>query len=82
MYKGCLSDGRQVAVKLSKLSEESSRDFLLEVDIVTRLRQDRVVPLLGICVEDNHLISVYSYFSRGNLEENLHGEIPKPIYQF
>ncbi|XP_020574180.1 probable serine/threonine-protein kinase PBL12 [Phalaenopsis equestris] len=77
VYKGCLSDGQQVAIKLSKLNEESSRDFLLEVDIVTRLWHDRVVPLIGICVEDNNLISVYSYFSRGNLEENLHDKRAK-----
>ncbi|KAH0457032.1 hypothetical protein IEQ34_014939 [Dendrobium chrysotoxum] len=77
VFKGCLSDGQQVAIKLSKLSEESSRDFLLEVDIVTRLQHDRVVPLIGICVEDDNLLSVYSYFSRGNLEENLHDKRAK-----
>ncbi|XP_020691430.1 serine/threonine-protein kinase RIPK [Dendrobium catenatum] len=77
VFKGSLSDGQQVAIKLSKLSEESSRDFLLEVDIVTRLQHDRVVPLIGICVEDDNLLSVYSYFSRGNLEENLHDKRAK-----
>ncbi|XP_017700118.2 interleukin-1 receptor-associated kinase 4-like isoform X2 [Phoenix dactylifera] len=81
VYKGCLPDGQQVAIKLSKFSADASRDFLLEVDIITKLRHKRIVPLMGICVENNHLISVYSYFSKGSLEENLYGkgvEAPLP----
>ncbi|XP_029120056.1 protein kinase STUNTED isoform X1 [Elaeis guineensis] len=77
VYRGCLPDGRHVAIKLSKLSAEASRDFLLEVDIMTKLQPKRMVPLMGICAEDNHLISVYSYFSKGSLEENLHGKKAK-----
>ncbi|XP_008813513.2 serine/threonine-protein kinase RIPK-like [Phoenix dactylifera] len=77
VYKGCLPDGQHVAIKLSKLSAEASRDFLLEVDIMTKLQHKLMVPLMGICVEDNHLISVYSYFSKGSLEENLHGKRTK-----
>nr|CAD1835657.1 unnamed protein product [Ananas comosus var. bracteatus] len=57
VYKGFLSSGQQVAIKLSTLSTEAARDFLLE---------------------DNHLISVYDYLSRGSLEENLHGKGPNP----
>ncbi|XP_029123176.1 protein kinase STUNTED isoform X1 [Elaeis guineensis] len=74
VYKGCLPDGQQVAIKLSKFSAETSRDFLLEVDIIIKLQHKRIVPLMGICVENNNLISVYNYFSKGSLEENLHGK--------
>ena len=70
-----------MAIKLSKLSAEASRDFLLEVDIMTKLQPKRMVPLMGICAEDNHLISVYSYFSKGSLEENLHGITIKKLMQ-
>nr|CAD1835663.1 unnamed protein product [Ananas comosus var. bracteatus] len=78
VYKGFLSSGQQVAIKLSTLSTEAARDFLLEVDIMSKLKHVRIVPLIGICVEDNHLISVYDYLSRGSLEENLHGKGPNP----
>ncbi|KAG6477704.1 receptor-like cytosolic serine/threonine-protein kinase RBK1 isoform X2 [Zingiber officinale] len=74
VYRGYVSDGQQVAVKLSKLSEETSRHFLLEVDIITKLEHELIVPLLGICIEDGTLVSVYKYFQKGSLEENLHGK--------
>ncbi|KAJ0969929.1 hypothetical protein J5N97_022806 [Dioscorea zingiberensis] len=77
VYKGCLSNGQLVAIKVSKLLAESSKNFLLEVDIITSLKHDHVVPLIGICMEETSLISVYSYFSKGSLEENLHGQRAK-----
>ncbi|XP_020248400.1 PTI1-like tyrosine-protein kinase 1 isoform X2 [Asparagus officinalis] len=73
VYKGCLPDGDKVAIKLSKLSKETSKIFLLEADIITNLKHERIVPLLGICVECKNFLSVYGYFSKGSLEENLHG---------
>lgn len=62
VYSGFLPDCEQVAVKVSKLSEKSSKDFLLEVDIITRIHHEGVMPLIGVCVEDSNLIAVYSYF--------------------
>ncbi|GMP60416.1 hypothetical protein CsSME_00023291 [Camellia sinensis var. sinensis] len=40
---------------------------------MSSLKHENITPLLGICVEDNELISVYDFLSGGNLEENLHG---------
>ncbi|XP_078173683.1 protein kinase STUNTED-like [Carex rostrata] len=71
VFKGCLNNGDKVAIKLSKLNTNSSRDFLREVEIMTKLKHKRIVPLIGVCVEANSLISIYSYISRGSLEENL-----------
>ena len=73
MYRGSLACGQQVAIKLSKASAEASKDFLREVDIITKLQHQRILPLIGVCVEGPNLISVYSYLPRGSLEENLHG---------
>ncbi|KAL6648482.1 hypothetical protein ACP70R_012706 [Stipagrostis hirtigluma subsp. patula] len=78
VYKGSLACGQQVAIKLSKASAEASKDFLREVDIITKLQHPRIVPLIGVCVEGPNLISVYSYLPRGSLEDNLHGEMSKP----
>ncbi|XP_064965436.1 protein kinase STUNTED-like isoform X2 [Musa acuminata AAA Group] len=79
VYRGRLGNGQQVAIKLSKLSAEASKDFLSEVDIITKLRHLRVVPLLGICVGEHALISVYRYFPNGSLEQNLHGDKVKHL---
>ncbi|CAL9782691.1 unnamed protein product [Musa acuminata subsp. burmannicoides] len=79
VYRGCLRNGHQVAIKLSKLSAEASKDFLLEVHIITKLQHSRVVSLLGICVEEATLISVYKYFPNGSLEEKLHGDKVKHL---
>ncbi|KAK8446362.1 hypothetical protein SEVIR_9G477200v4 [Setaria viridis] len=78
VYRGSLACGQQVAIKLSKASAEASKDFLREVDIITKLQHHRIVPLIGVCVEGPNLISVYSYLPRGSLEDNLHGERSKP----
>jgi hypothetical protein len=73
VYRGSLACGEPVAIKLSKASAEASKDFLREVDIITKLKHPRIVPLIGVCVEGPHLISVYRYLPRGSLEDNLHG---------
>ncbi|XP_058215895.1 protein kinase STUNTED [Rhododendron vialii] len=73
VYKGILPDGKPVAVKVLKSSKESSKDFTREVDVMTSLSHKNITPLIGLCVEDNALISVYDLLPKGNLEENLHG---------
>lgn len=71
VYKGILPEGKTVAVKLLKSSREAWKDFCQEVDIMTFLDHKNITPLLGVCVEENNLISVYDYMARGNLEDNL-----------
>uniref|UniRef100_A0ACD5XIP1 Uncharacterized protein n=1 Tax=Avena sativa TaxID=4498 RepID=A0ACD5XIP1_AVESA len=78
VYRGSLASGQQVAIKLCRASKEASKDFLREVDILTKLQHDRVVPLMGVCVEGRNLVSVYRYLPRGSLEDNLHGKKSKP----
>lgn len=73
VYKGVLPDGKMVAVKIRKSSREAWKDYILEIDIMTSLDHKNITPLLGICVEDHNLISVYDLVPRGNLEDNIHG---------
>ncbi|TVT99094.1 hypothetical protein EJB05_55563 [Eragrostis curvula] len=61
VYKGSLACGQQVAIKLSKASAEASKDFLREVDIITKLQHPRIVPLIGVCVEGPNLISLSDF---------------------
>ncbi|KAF9684491.1 hypothetical protein SADUNF_Sadunf04G0123700 [Salix dunnii] len=74
VYKGVLPDGKPVAVKVQKSSQEAMKDFAHEVAIISSLNHKRITPLLGFCIKDTVLISVYDFFSKGSLEENLHGK--------
>ncbi|XP_051138687.1 protein kinase STUNTED-like [Andrographis paniculata] len=73
VYKGLLPQGKAIAVKTLDPSKGSWKDFIREIDIATALKHRSIAPLLGICVEENDLISVYDFMPKGNLAENLHG---------
>lgn len=75
MYKGCLSSGKPVAVKVLKSYKEAWNDFILEVDIISSLNHQNITPLIGVCTEDNSLILVYDFLPKGSLEESLHGNL-------
>ncbi|XP_039126528.1 proline-rich receptor-like protein kinase PERK10 [Dioscorea cayenensis subsp. rotundata] len=74
VYKGCLSDGRELAVKMLKPSEDALKEFTSEIEIITSLHHKNIISLFGFCFENNNLILVYDFLSRGSLEECLHGE--------
>ncbi|KAK0577277.1 hypothetical protein LWI29_030652 [Acer saccharum] len=73
VYKGCLPDGKELAVKILKQSEDVLKEFVLEIEIITTLHHKNIISLLGFCFEDDNLLLVYDFLSRGSLEENLHG---------
>ncbi|CAK7346908.1 unnamed protein product [Dovyalis caffra] len=72
VYKGCLPDGKELAVKILKPSEDILKEFVLEIEIITTLHHKNIISLLGFCFEDKNLLLVYEFLSRGSLEENLH----------
>ncbi|XP_019175291.1 PREDICTED: probable receptor-like serine/threonine-protein kinase At5g57670 [Ipomoea nil] len=78
VYKGCLPDGKELAVKILKPTEDSLREFVLEIEIITALHHKNIISLFGFCFEGNHLLLVYDFLSRGSLEENLHGTKKDP----
>lgn len=73
VFKGCLPDGKELAVKILKQSEDAVGEFVLEIEIITALSHKNIISLFGFCFEDNRLLLVYDFLSRGSLEENLHG---------
>ncbi|KAL0795157.1 hypothetical protein Bca101_066534 [Brassica carinata] len=79
VYRGSLTNGREVAVKILKQTKGVMKDFVAEIDIITTLNHKNVISLLGYCFEDNNLLLVYNYLSRGSLEENLHGNKRDPV---
>ncbi|CAL5384807.1 unnamed protein product [Camellia sinensis] len=78
VYRGCLPDGKELAVKILKQSEDLLKEFVLEIEIITALHHKNIISLYGFCFEDCNLLMVYDFLSRGSLEENLHGNKKDP----
>ncbi|KAL6658275.1 hypothetical protein ACP70R_003861 [Stipagrostis hirtigluma subsp. patula] len=74
VYKGCLANGRELAVKILKYSDEVIKEFISEIEIVSSLSHRNVISLVGFCFKNDDLLLAYEYLPRGSLEELLHGE--------
>ncbi|KAI4337864.1 hypothetical protein L6164_016233 [Bauhinia variegata] len=78
VYRGYLPDGKEIAVKILKPSDDVLKEFVLEIEIITTVNHKNIISLLGFCFEDGNLLLVYDFLSRGSLEENLHGNKKNP----
>ncbi|KAI9079246.1 hypothetical protein K1719_038851 [Acacia pycnantha] len=74
VYKGVLCDGRDVAVKILKRDDRhGGREFLAEVEMLSRLHHRNLVKLIGICIENQTRCLVYELVPNGSVESHLHG---------
>ena len=75
VYKGVLNDGRDVAVKILKRDDQrGGREFLAEVEMLSRLHHRNLVKLIGICIEKKTRCLVYELVPNGSVESHLHGK--------
>ncbi|KAG5231878.1 serine/threonine-protein kinase [Salix suchowensis] len=73
VYRGVLSDGRKVAIKLmDQAGKQGEEEFEVEVELLSRLRSPYLLALLGYCSDDNHKVLVYEFMPNGCLQEHLH----------
>lgn len=81
VYKGCLADGREVAVKkLKDGGGQGEREFHAEVEIISRVHHRHLVSLVGYCIADVQRILVYDYVPNNTLHYHLHGMVKPFMY--
>ncbi|KAG8636126.1 hypothetical protein MANES_16G101700v8 [Manihot esculenta] len=74
VYSGTLEDGTKVAVKVLKRDDhQGDREFLAEIEMLSRLHHRNLVKLIGICTEERARCLVYELIPNGSVESHLHG---------
>lgn len=76
VYCGTLDDGTEVAVKLlTRHNQNGDREFMAEIEMLSRLHHRNLVKLIGICIEGYRRCLVYELVRNGSVESHLHGKI-------
>ncbi|CAO2178548.1 unnamed protein product [Urochloa humidicola] len=79
VYEGILEDGERVAIKVLKRDDQQgTREFLAEVEMLSRLHHRNLVKLIGICTEGHSRCLVYELVPNGSVESHLHGSDKGP----
>ncbi|KAK9109632.1 hypothetical protein Sjap_017692 [Stephania japonica] len=61
----------------SATSTRGTREFENELNLLSAIRHENLVPLLGYCCENDQQILVYPFTSNGSLQDRLYGEASK-----
>lgn len=74
VYEGTLEDGTKVAIKVLKRDDQQgNREFLAEVEMLSRLHHRNLIKLIGICTEVDNCL-VYELVPNGSVDSHLYGK--------
>ncbi|CAM0884138.1 unnamed protein product [Alopecurus aequalis] len=74
VYYAVLDSGTKMAVKkLDSTENETTSEFLTQVALVSKLKHDNFVDMLGYSMERNLRIVAYEFATMGSLHDVLHG---------
>lgn len=73
VYHGVLKSGQTAAIKKLDSSKQPEQEFRAQVSMVSRLKHDNVVELVGYCIDGGLRVLAYEYASNGSLHDIIHG---------
>ncbi|KAK4407627.1 putative LRR receptor-like serine/threonine-protein kinase [Sesamum angolense] len=80
VYKGTLADGTIVAIKRAQEgSLQGEKEFLTEIELLSRLHHRNLVSLIGYCDEEGEQMLIYEFMSNGTLRDHLSGKFKAPM---
>ncbi|MCL7021807.1 hypothetical protein MKW94_000004 [Papaver nudicaule] len=74
VYYGVLKSGRAAAIKKLDASTQPDQELLAQISMVSRLKHDHVVELVGYSVESSLRVLAYEFATMGSLHDILHGK--------
>ncbi|KAL1072873.1 hypothetical protein V6Z11_D11G182200 [Gossypium hirsutum] len=74
VYKGKMSDGRFVAVKVLNEFKGNGEDFMNEVASISRTSHVNIVTLLGFCFERSKRALIYEFMPHGSLDKFIYSQ--------
>ncbi|XP_054787550.1 receptor-like protein kinase FERONIA [Prosopis cineraria] len=81
VYKGYVDDGTvPVAIKrLKQGSQQGLHEFQTEIEMLSQLRHNHLVSLIGYCNDGNEMILVYEFMARGTLRDHIYDTDNPPL---
>jgi serine/threonine protein kinase len=80
VYKGILADGTIVAIKRAQEgSLQGEKEFLTEIELLSRLHHRNLVSLIGYCDEEGEQMLVYEFMPNGTLRDQLSAKSKEPM---
>ncbi|KAF4382851.1 hypothetical protein G4B88_021634 [Cannabis sativa] len=70
VYKAIFEDGQTAAVKVLKTTTWAAEDLLREIDLLSRLKHENIVEIIGYC-DCGELQALVYQLLRGSLKQNL-----------